>query len=127
MSEKQHGKLRKFNRAITNRLTKLFAGNLFYALVTHVGRKTGKEYSTPVLAALKNETIFVPLPYGADTDWFLNIQATGKCTIKIHRKSYSCINPEIVEKTTALPAFSIMLRATFERIKLDQFLRLDIL
>jgi hypothetical protein len=41
--------LATFNIAITNRITSLFAGWLQgFGILTHVGRKSGKVYRTPV-------------------------------------------------------------------------------
>jgi len=126
MSEKRHENLRKFNRNFFNPIIKLFAGNLFYSLVYHTGRRSGKEYSTPVVAIKKNEFIFIPLPYGANTDWFLNVQEKGKCDIKIKGTLYSVTNPEIIDSTAALFVFPSMLRRSLERAKVNQYLRLKI-
>jgi len=83
MPEKQHVGLRKFNRALFNPIIKLFADHFFYALVMHVGRRSGRKYATPVVAAIKDEFVFIPLPYGANTDWLLNVQAKGECLVKL--------------------------------------------
>jgi len=41
--------LEKFNIAVTNRITGLFAGWLpGFGILTHVGRRSGKVYRTPV-------------------------------------------------------------------------------
>lgn len=126
MTEKRHEGLRKFNRAIFNPIIKLFAGRFLYSLVFHVGRRSGKEYSTPVVATKKEEFIFIPLPYGANTDWFLNVQAKGECVVKVKGKLYSSTHPEIVQPSIALSAFPPTLRRAFERANINQFLRLSI-
>ncbi|MCG2786761.1 MAG: nitroreductase/quinone reductase family protein [Anaerolineae bacterium] len=126
MSEKRHDGLRKFNRAIFNPIIKLFAGRFLYSLVFHIGRRSGKEYSTPIVATKKDEFIFIPLPYGANTDWFLNVQAKGKCDVKIKGKLYPSTNPEIVDSTIALSAFPSILQGSFERSSINQYLRLRI-
>lgn len=126
MTPKRYESIRKFNRVILNPITKLFAGRLFYSLVYHRGRRSGKEYSTPVFAAVRNEYIYIPLPYGANTDWILNVQAKGKCDVKIKSKLYSSTNPEIVDATMALPVFPSILRWAFEQASVNQYLRLRI-
>lgn len=126
MTEKHEEGLRKFNRAIFNPIIKLFAGRFLYSLVFHMGRRSGKEYATPVVATKKGDCIFIPLPYGADTDWFLNVQARGDCVVKIKGKQYSSTHPEIIEPSNALFAFSPTLQKAFERSKINQFLRLSI-
>jgi hypothetical protein len=122
----RHGAIRRFNHAILNPLTKLFAGHFFYSLVYHQGRRSGREYSTPVVAAVRDKHIFIPLPYGTDTDWLLNVQAKGICDVLIRDKLYSATNPEIVEAKLALPVFPAMLRWAFERASVNHFLRLRV-
>lgn len=126
MPEKHHMGLRKFNRLIFNPIIKLIAGRFFYALVIHTGRRSGKAYSTPVVATKKDEFVFVPLPYGANTDWLLNVQAKGECLVKLKSQCYSLVNPETVEPAVALSAFPATLQRAFKRAKVNQFLRLRI-
>jgi len=126
MSVKHLEGLRNFNRAILNPITKLIAGRFFYSLVFHNGRRSGKAYTTPVVAAKKDGYIFIPLPYGTETDWLLNIQTKRECVVKIKGKHYSSIKPEMVEPSVALPAFPSMLQSAFRRAGINQFLRLQI-
>jgi hypothetical protein len=126
MPEKRHEGLRKFNRVIFNPIIKLFAGRFFYSLVYHSGRRSGREYSTPVVAGKKSDFIFIPLPYGDRTDWFLNVQSRGECSVKISGKRYSSALPEIIDPSTALPAFPPALQRAFARAGSHQFLRLKI-
>ncbi|HWQ45881.1 MAG TPA: hypothetical protein VN376_03380 [Longilinea sp.] len=121
-----HQNLRKFNRSVFNPIIKLFAGRFIYALVQHTGRTSGKEYTTPVVAAIKEGTIFIPLPYGADTDWFLNVQAKGGCMVTLRGKQYAAATPIMVDPAAALPAFSQLLRRAFKRAEISQFLRLSV-
>ena len=118
--------LRKFNRLIFNPVIKLIAGRFFYALVIHTGRRSGKAYSTPVVATKTDEFVFIPLPYGANTDWLLNVQAKGECLVKLKGQSYSLTGPEIIEPAAALPAFPGTLQRAFKRSKVNQFLQLRI-
>jgi len=126
MPEKRHEGLRKFNRTIFNPIIKLFAGRFLYSLVCHTGRRSGKEYATPVLAVRKQDSIFIPLPYGANTDWLLNVQARGECAVTVKGKRYSASQPEVVNSATALPAFSPTFQKAFQRARIEQYLRLEI-
>ena len=125
MPAKRFLPLRKFNRAILNPITKsIFAGRFRYcSLVHHIGRRSGKEYATPVLAIRKETHIFIPLTYGPDTDWFLNVRAAGTCQVKIMGKVYYAGEPVQVDAQAAAEAFPNNVRA---QIKVDQFLRLTI-
>ena len=126
MPEKAYMGLRKFNRAIFNPVIKLFAGRFFYSLVIHTGRRSGKTFSTPVLAAKTGGLIYIPLPYGANTDWSLNIQASGNCRVQIAGRCYPSTCPEIVGPSAALLAFSPFLQRTFRRAGVNHYLRLKI-
>lgn len=115
-----------FYRTFFNPIIKLFAGCFFYALVNHTGRRLGKEFSTPVVAVRTNEYLFIPLPYGVDTDWLLNVQAMGHCRVKMNGRLYSATDPEVVDPATALAAFSPTLQRAFRRANVNQYLRLRI-
>ena len=126
MPDKQHRGLRKFNRNIFNPIIKLFAGRLFYSVVYYIGRRSGKEYSTPVVSRRENEFVFIPLPYRVNTDWLLNVQAKGSCLVMISAKLYPSTNPEVVDPTAASIAFSRTLQKAFRRANITQYLRLRI-
>jgi deazaflavin-dependent oxidoreductase (nitroreductase family) len=118
--EKRSKTLRKFNRAILNPITRsLTAGRVsFCSLVYHIGRRSGKEYATPVKAVIRDGHIYIPLTFGLDADWFLNVQAAGFCRVRIEGKLYSASNPELVDATAAATAFPNSF--------LNQFLRLTV-
>jgi deazaflavin-dependent oxidoreductase (nitroreductase family) len=127
MPHKYLENIRIFNRIILNPITKLFAGRWMYSLVYHVGRKSGKEYSTPVVAVKNNCNIFVGLSYGTDTDWFRNIQAARKCKVKINGIIYTVNQPEVVDSTKIMPQFSPFVRLLYRNAKVKQFLKLKIM
>lgn len=89
--------LRRFNRKVTNPLMMTFAGRRLYTIVNHVGRRSKKLYHTPVLGRPAGENFFIPLPYGADTDWCLNVLAAGGCSVRWNSSDYRLISPQIVE------------------------------
>lgn len=126
MTEKRHAGVRKFNRAVYNPIMRLIAGKFIYSLVYHTGRRSGTTYNTPVLASLGNGCIYIPLPYGTDTDWYLNICAAGGCQVKIGGMLYQTCQPDVVSGSVALPSFSGFAKAGLEAAKVNQFLRLKI-
>ena len=123
---KKHMPIRKFNKAIYNRLAKLIAGKFLYALIEHKGRKTGKAYSTPVLAGLHEGYFFTPLPYGADTDWFLNIMAAGGGKLHYQRQVYLVSHPQLLELDEPPECFSPNNRKALKRAGVRQYLRLQL-
>ena len=76
-----------------------FAGRRVYTIVEHVGRHSKKQYHTPVLGQPSMEDFLIPLPYGKDTDYCLNVLATGGCTVHWNKDTYNLISPQIVDAT----------------------------
>ncbi|SKG70783.1 hydrolase [Mycobacteroides abscessus subsp. bolletii] len=69
--------LARFNLRVTNPVQGLWAPHLPpWAVVEHQGRKSGRWYSTPVLAFPVAGGLAIGLPYGADSQWVLNLLAS---------------------------------------------------
>ncbi len=79
--------LARFNRVVTNRISRPLAGWLpGFAVLVHRGRKSGAEYRTPLNAWLGEDDIIVALTYGRDTDWLKNLTAADGGEIIAGRK-----------------------------------------
>jgi deazaflavin-dependent oxidoreductase (nitroreductase family) len=84
----------RFNKHVTNRLTGRVAGWLpGFAIVIHVGRKSGNEYRTPVNVFRDGDRYVFALTYGRDTDWVRNVTAAGRCRIETRGKTLSLDAP----------------------------------
>ncbi len=87
----------RFNRRFTNRLTLKVAGYLpGFAIVSHVGRKSGRPYRTPVNAFRTDDGYIIALTYGAQSDWVKNVLATGSCELQMRGRRVRLYNPHIV-------------------------------
>ena len=97
--------VRWLNRRIINPAALTFAGRsrLYYAVVRHVGRRSGHVYSTPVVAIPVVNGFVVPLPYGDEVDWCRNVLTTGRCTIHWNGYDYAVGEPELLDATATLP------------------------
>lgn len=117
-------RLRHFNKRATNRFTLRFAGKRVFAVIHHTGRRSGKEYSTPVVALPAGEHFILPLTYSEKTDWSRNVLAAGGCQMELKGKFYSLHNPQLIGQTEALPAFPgwlrWLLRDVFTYLKLER-------
>jgi hypothetical protein len=79
--------LAKFNIAVTNRITGLFAGWLpGFGILTHVGRKSGKVYRTPVNVFRTPNGFIIALTYSSQSEWVKNVLAAGGCEVKTRGK-----------------------------------------
>ncbi len=117
-------RLRHFNKRVTNPLMLTFAGRRVYAAIRHVGRRSGRTYTTPVLAAPVEGGFVIPLPYGEGVDWCRNVLAAGGCSMQWQGKMYALIEPQLVDPQAALPFFpgwlQFMLRRTKRFLKVRQ-------
>jgi deazaflavin-dependent oxidoreductase (nitroreductase family) len=93
--------LAKINIAFTNRITSLFAGWLpSFGILTHVGRKSGKVYRTPVNVFRASNGFIIALTYSSQSEWVKNVLAEGGCELKTRGKKYQLSAPNIVRDLT---------------------------
>jgi deazaflavin-dependent oxidoreductase (nitroreductase family) len=66
------------------------------AVVEHVGRTSGRNYETPVVATKTEDGYAIALPYGQNTDWLKNVLAAGHVTLRHAGAVHDLEGPEIV-------------------------------
>src|ERR1700722_4288185 len=90
-----------FNLAVTNRITSRFAARLpGFGILTHVGRRSGKVYRTPVNVFRAQEGFLIALTYGRESEWVKNVIAAGTCGLYARRLLYQLSAPTIVHDPT---------------------------
>ena len=93
--------LARINIAFTNRITSLFAGWLpGFGILTHVGRKSGKVYRTPVNVFRAPTGFIIALTYSSQCEWVKNVLAAGGCELKSRGKRYQLSAPKVVRDPT---------------------------
>jgi deazaflavin-dependent oxidoreductase (nitroreductase family) len=86
----------RFNSHVTNRVSRPLAGHLpGFAVVTHVGRRSGRAYQTPVNMFRDGEQYVFALTYGADSQWVKNVMAAGGCEVRSHSRTVRLCEPRI--------------------------------
>jgi deazaflavin-dependent oxidoreductase (nitroreductase family) len=86
----------RFNAHVTNRVSRPLAGRLpGFAVVTHVGRRSGRTYQTPVNMFRDGERYVIALTYGADTQWVKNVMAAGGCDVRTNGITVRLCEPRI--------------------------------
>ena len=87
----------RINKKVTNPIQRMWAPRLApYAMVEHVGRKSGRKYSNPVLAWVQGDRLAIVLTYGRHTDWVRNVQAAGSFGLVRKSKHYTVTGPRVV-------------------------------
>lgn len=94
-------RMARFNKIVTNRLTRTFAGRApGFGIVHHQGRKSGKQYATPVNVFPTAEGYAIALTYGPGTDWVKNVLAAGGSNLEVRGHTVKLTNPRLVHDET---------------------------
>ena len=117
--------IRLSNKYLLNPVMLRLAGTRYWyaSVVHHTGRRSGKEFATPVVVERVGDQFIVPLPYGTQVDWLRNVLTAGRARITTKGQAYDVASPEIIDATEALPLLPRDRRRTFERTGIDHFLR----
>lgn len=88
---------------LTRRLARSSHGP--FAIVRHIGRRSGKQYETPLIASPISGGFVIELTYGQDVDWHKNLLAAGGCTVIWHGKQYIIDRIETLDSETGRAAY----------------------
>ena len=89
-------RLAAFNARVTNRVTRPFAAWLpGFAVVEHVGRRSGRLYRTPVNLFRDGERYVIALTYGRRSEWVQNVLAAGGCAVRTRGRRIAVRSPEV--------------------------------
>ncbi len=114
-----------FNLAVTNRITSRFAARLpGFGIITHVGRKSGRVYRTPVNVFRAPEGFLVALTYGRESEWVMNVVAAGGCHLETRGVRYHLSAPTIMRDPTRR-RFPIPVRIVLRLIGANDFMQLS--
>lgn len=113
-----------FNRQVANH----FFGPLMtrfsaFGVVHHRGRKSGREYGTPVKVFRRGDDYVISLPYGATCDWARNVLAAGACELEIRGKRLRLFEPQVYSDRgeAEIPT---LIRFILRRLGVTEFLAL---
>ncbi|HEY6056765.1 MAG TPA: nitroreductase family deazaflavin-dependent oxidoreductase [Candidatus Limnocylindrales bacterium] len=81
---------------VINPATRLFAGRLpGFAILTHIGRRTGRRYQTPILVFRRSDEYVIALGSGSDVHWVQNVLAAGGCELRTRGRTLRLTEPRI--------------------------------
>ena len=118
--------LRSLSRASAVLTKPLSGGRLIglWAIVHHVGRRSGTTYATPVATIRVDGGFLIPLPFGSETQWARNVLAAGGCTVSWHGAEHTTTDPEILAWDAARPLLPALFRLIIPVVGIQQLLRL---
>ncbi len=116
----------RFNRRFTNRLLSKVAGYLpGFAIVSHVGRRSGRTYRTPVNAFRTDDGYIIALTYGPESDWVKNVLAAGSCELQTRGRWVHLSDPRI-ETDRGKGWAPLPVKLVLDLINAPQYLRLSL-
>jgi deazaflavin-dependent oxidoreductase (nitroreductase family) len=94
-----------------------------WAVLRHVGRRSGSRYQIPIVALPFPGGFLIPLPFGDQTQWLKNIQAADQAGLRHAGREYLIAHPEVVDLETAGPDLPGWVRFASRRARIDHFVR----
>lgn len=91
----------RFNKLINNPIQGIYAWLLPpWAVILHHGRRSGRQYRTPVLAFKRHRTLIIALLYGEESDWLLNLRTGAGQVIRAGR-TFRVGTPRVLDTSDA--------------------------
>ncbi len=120
-------RLARFNRRVPNRVIGKIAGRRLspVAYMLHQGRKSGRQYRTPVMPLPLRDGFLISLPYGAERDWVRNVVAAGRCTLLRGGRRLELTDPRLLDAAGAAPLLPAALRPALRVAPRIRFMRLS--
>jgi deazaflavin-dependent oxidoreductase (nitroreductase family) len=120
-------RLARFNRRLPNRVIGTIAGRRLspVAFMLHQGRRSGRQYRTPVMPLPLRDGFLVSLPYGPRRDWVRNVLTAGRCALVRGGRRFELINPRLLDAAAAAPLLPAPLRPALRVVPGIRFVRLS--
>jgi deazaflavin-dependent oxidoreductase (nitroreductase family) len=121
-------RIRVINKQVTNKLMIHISGKRLghFAILGHVGRKSGTLYRIPIIAEPFQNGFVIALTYGKKVDWYANVAARGSCSLRWKNREYQLVHPEFIDREAGLTAFPAVFRSGLKAMGIKDFLKLEI-
>lgn len=111
----------RFNRYVTNPIQRLWAGWVpGFAIIEHIGRKSGKAYRTPVNVFATTDGVAILLTYGPDRDWLKNLKAADGARLRHLGRTLAVTDPQVVSRDEAAIGLTGPGRIVFGLLPFDE-------
>ena len=123
---KDNKRLRTFVKSFINpvlrHLTRASRGP--FALLRHVGRRSGKMYEIPIMVFRAQDGFVIVLTYGRHVDWLRNLQAAGQGSLHWHKQEYDFQKPIFIDAKTAEQALPPLIKRALRLHGVHEFVKL---
>ncbi|MGH9246040.1 MAG: nitroreductase family deazaflavin-dependent oxidoreductase [Acidimicrobiales bacterium] len=117
--------LARLNRLATNKMMRPLTRRVPPgAVLIHRGRRSGREYRTPVLAFPTRDGFAISLTYGRRVDWLANVLAAGECRLERAGRTIALTDPVLRSGRDADELVPAPIRAVLRAIGVDAAVQL---
>jgi len=120
--------VRYFNKKYTNRLMSKIAGKRHspIVLIRHVGRKSGRQYETPVVAARNMDHFIFALTYGKEVDWYRNILTHTSAEVLWKGYWFRLTAPKSLDTAAGKNSFPLLAKTFLTLLGISDFFQMEI-
>lgn len=92
-----------------------------FSLVRHVGRRSGRTYETPIIAAPAADGFVVELTYGDTVNWYRNIVHAGGCELVVKGRTHRVVAIEPYPEEQGRTAFPAPARVALRLMRRHEY------
>jgi deazaflavin-dependent oxidoreductase (nitroreductase family) len=92
-----------------------------FSIVTHIGRKSGKTFETPIIIQPADGGFMIELTYGDQVQWYRNVVAAGGCELTYRGAKYVVDGIAPVDASVGLAAFPGGQRRLLKLLRREHF------
>ena len=123
---KDNRRLRTFVKHFVNPVLRNLARSSCgpFALLRHVGRRSGKQYETPLMVWRVEGGFVIVLTYSRHVDWLRNLLAAGQGSLRWHKREYALQKPIFIDAKAALPALPPLIKHVLRLRSVHEFVKI---
>lgn len=123
---RENKRLRTFVKHVVNPVLRHVARASLgpFALLCHVGRRSGKLYEIPIMVFRVPDGFVIVLTYGPHVDWLRNLQATGEGSLRWHQQEYVLQKPAFIDAKTAEAALPPVIKTALRMRGVHEFVKI---
>ena len=95
-------------------------------VLSHVGRISGKTYHTPLDAHEVDGGYVFILMYGSDSDWVQNVLVADQASLRVNGDQMLLDSPRLMSKEEAVLVLSPDTKLPADFLRVDEYLRMDL-
>ena len=116
--------LRPFTTRLFNPISRRVAGRLpLFGILSYVGRKSGRQYRTPLNVFKRGDGYVFALTYGSEVDWVKNVLAASEADLRTRGRDVHLVEPQLFTDPTRR-LMPLPVRIVLRLNNVNEFLRM---